>query len=234
MSIMIELGMNGCAALADELRPKQTELVAVAQFMMEYLMQHEGDVKVNGNSNRWVANFDVAPLSAALSTVVRHLLSPAFVAGIAAYTQCTPTDLLLDSVAAVQFRGGEGPQRCHADHGLGARVSVVVVISLTSDFVTTRFDLGSHRLPAPNGPVSRAAASRCTSINARMVIFDGAVHHYGVGGGGSPDRWYGRDRLFLTFSRPLAADKRGLYEAETSTTKSPRTLLSLLSSCIRR
>jgi hypothetical protein len=229
LGIMIELAMNGCAALADEWLPGPSELDTAAQFMKEYLVQQESDVKLNGNGDRWVANFDLASLSTPLSTVVRHLLSPALVVGIATYMQCTPSDLLLDSVAAVQFRGDQCPQQYHADHGLGARVSLVLVISLTSAFVTTRFSLGSHRLPAPNGPVSRAVTSRCTSIDTRMVIFDGAVHHYGVGGGGDPGRWYGRDRLFLTLSRPLPPDKRCLYAQETSTS-APRALASILSS----
>ena len=232
---MIDLGMNGCASLADELGPSPTELEAASQFMVKNLAEREGEVKVNGNSNRWVANFDVFHLSAALLTVVRHLMTPTLVAGIAAYAQCTPTELLLDSVAAVQFRGGDGPQQQHADHGLGPRVSVVIVISLTSAFVTTRFQLGTHRLTAPNGPVSRAAVSRSMPVDARMVIFDGAVHHHGVGGIGLADRWYGRDRLFITLSRPLPFDKRFLYTTETSApTSSPPSLVSILSRHIHR
>ena len=225
---MIELAMNGCAALVGEWLPGPTELDTASHFMNACLQKLESDAKVNGNGNRWVANFDLAPLPAPLSTVVHHLLSPALVAGIAAYTHCTPSDLLLDSVAAVQFRGNERPQQYHSDHGMGARVSVVLVLSLTSAFVTTRFALGSHRLPAPTGSVSRATASRCTSLDARMVIFDGAVHHYGAGGGGDPERWYGRDRLFLTLSRPLPDDARCLYASETSTPILPRALASIV------
>ena len=64
-----------------------------------------------------------------------------------------------------------------------------------------------------------------------MVLFDGAIHHYGVGcdGSGARDRWYGRDRLFLTFSRPLPAEKRRSYALQTSTPKSPRKLICLIS-----
>ena len=89
VSAMINLMNRGFAEFGDESLPGAPELAAAALCMTQYLDQQEG--KENGNAGRWVANFDIglafgrAPHSA-LSTLVRQLLSPALIGGIAAYT----------------------------------------------------------------------------------------------------------------------------------------------------
>lgn len=229
---MRTLAEQGVVSFADEWLPATSELNAAFDYMTQYLDAQES--KNNGTSRRWVENlnldlvFGLLPQSP-LSATVRQLLSPSLVDWIADYLMCKQSEVVLDSVAAVQFRGGAGRQKCHVDHGFGARVSVVLVVSLTSAPLTTRFRLGSHLLHASkvSNEVSHYIS---TGTNARMVMFDAAIHHYGVGdvSSGSPDRWYGRDRLFLTFSRPLSAVKRSKYAAETLTPESPRLLLSIL------
>jgi hypothetical protein len=248
---MLTLHRNGCAELGGCLVPKVSELKATASYVERQLsgMERQEGPVVNGNGERWCYNFEIRPTSSSslpfssaegiapnpVELMLRLVFTFPLLGGIAAYLRCSPSELLLDSVCAVQMRGGAQQQLPHADHAMGPRTTVVLVISLTDNWVSTRFHARTHT--QPDIPFEKTIAPAVLTryyktIDARFVVFDGAIHHMGAARPARSDEpsdaWFGRDRIFVTISRPLSPEQRMEYAQFNLTAPSPRTVLSLV------
>jgi hypothetical protein len=241
-STMAVVRRDGCASLAalwSDMKVMLPEASSCYDRMLRRLkLTCEGKQMIpRANGGRWAAIFDP---DVAFDTAVPHrrrhpfarlliqLFAPSLISAIATYLACLPELITMDGVQAVLYHGQAVDQPVHIDHSLGANVSVLLIFSLTSSPITTRFAIGTHTCPF-DMTLPPGFASTCVQLPATpFIIADPAIFHYGVGGGADPKQLYGADRVFITLSRPLNDKQRHLHSADTGCLLHRPTLRSLL------